>query len=185
MFSKLVLLAPCSCSITSSQLFNLLADLVLQRGWKPRVIVTDSDKCFIGTTGQQFASSMGIELKPLVPYHQQANLAERHIQTLQHVLRALAVESTKDWVDILPAAKLAINSTPSLTTGQVPFDLVYIACPSPPALPSVSDANTEDHLAVANAQLDSAWQTALKHSDKNKTRYDMRHKPLHILNIGN
>ncbi|KAJ1029822.1 hypothetical protein NDA13_003061 [Ustilago tritici] len=75
----------------------------------------------------QFASSIGIKLKPSAPYHQQANPMERHIQTLQHVLCALAVEYAKDWVNILPAAKLAINSTPSLTTRQAPFDLVYIA----------------------------------------------------------
>ncbi|SAM83349.1 uncharacterized protein UBRO_21072 [Ustilago bromivora] len=120
-------------------------------GWKPRVIVTDSDKRFVGATGQQFASS---------------------------------IESTKDWVNILPAAELTINSTPSLTTGQAPFDLVYIARPNPPVLPSVSDANMEDRLAMAKARLDSAWQTALKHSDENKTQYDVRHKPLHILNVG-
>ncbi|SOV01665.1 uncharacterized protein UDID_18167 [Ustilago sp. UG-2017a] len=183
-FSKLVLMALCSSRITSSQLFNLLADLVLQRGWKSRVIVTDSDKRFVGATGQQFASSIGIELKPLAPYHQQANPVEHHIQTLQLVLRALAVESAKDWVDILPAAKLAINSTPSLITGQAPFNLVYIARPNPPVLPSVSDANMEDRLTMAKARLDLAWQTALKHLKENKTQYDMRHKPLHVLKVG-
>ncbi|SPC67793.1 uncharacterized protein UHOD_12042 [Ustilago sp. UG-2017b] len=150
-FSKLVLMALCSSRITSSQLFNLLADLVLQRGWKSRVIVTDSDKRFVGATGQQFASS---------------------------------IESAKDCVDILPAAKLAINSTPSLTTGQAPFNLVYIARPNPPVLPSVSDANMEGHLTMAKARLDLAWQTALKHLEENKTQYDMRHKPLHVLKVG-
>ncbi|KAJ1028001.1 hypothetical protein NDA13_003452 [Ustilago tritici] len=178
-------MAPCSSHITSPQLFNLLANLVLQKGWKPRVIITDSNKCFVSATGKQFASSIGIELKPLAPYHQQANPVERHIQTLKCVLHALAVESAKDWVNILLATKLAINSTPSLTTGQAPFDLIYIARPDPPVLPSVLDVNTEDHLTVAKAQLNSAWQTALQHSEENKAQYDAGHKPLHILNVGN
>ncbi|SAM85678.1 uncharacterized protein UBRO_20381 [Ustilago bromivora] len=128
MFSELVLTAPCSSYITSTQLFNLLADLILRKGWKPKVIITDSDKRFIGITGQRFATSIGTELRPLAPYHQQANPVERHIQMLQCVLHTFAVESAKDWVNILPAAKLAINSTPLLTTEQTPFNL---DCPIP------------------------------------------------------
>ncbi|SYW80787.1 uncharacterized protein UBRO2_04001 [Ustilago bromivora] len=151
MFSELVLTAPCSSYITSTQLFNLLADLILRKGWKPKVIITDSDKRFIGITGQRFATSIGTELRPLAPYHQQANPVERHIQMLQCVLHTFAVESAKDWVNILPAAKLAINSTPLLTTEQTPFNLVYIMWPDLPLLPSVSNINVEDCLAITKA----------------------------------
>ncbi|SAM69443.1 uncharacterized protein UBRO_20460 [Ustilago bromivora] len=157
MFSKLMLTAPCSSRITSTQLFNLLTNLVLCKGWRPKVIITDSDKCFIGATSQRFAASIGTELRPLAPYHQQVNPVKCHIQMLQHVLCAFTVESAKDWVYILPAAELAINSTPSLTTEQTPFDLIYIVQPDLLLLPSVSNVNVEDRLAIAKARLDSAW----------------------------
>ncbi|SAM84392.1 uncharacterized protein UBRO_20308 [Ustilago bromivora] len=62
MFLKLMLTAPCSSHITSTQLFNLHTNLILCKGWKPKVIITDSDKRFIGTTGQRFAASIGTEL---------------------------------------------------------------------------------------------------------------------------
>ncbi|SOV02445.1 uncharacterized protein UDID_19458 [Ustilago sp. UG-2017a] len=155
MFSKLVLMAPCSSCITSAQLFNLLADLVLRKGWKLKVVITDSDKHFVGATGQQFAASIGVQLRLSAPYHQQANPVEHHIQTLQCVLCAFAAESAKYWVDILPAAKLVINSTPSLTTGQALFNLIYIVQPDSPVLPSVSDAKAEECLAITKARLDS------------------------------
>ncbi|KAJ1022896.1 hypothetical protein NDA13_004946 [Ustilago tritici] len=154
MFLKLMLTAPCSSCITSTQLFNLLANLILRKGWKPKVIITDSDKHFIGTTGQE------------------------------HVLHTFSMESAKDWVDILPAAELAINSTPLLTTEQTPFDLVYIVQPDPLLLPSVSNVNMEDCLTIAKARLDFAWQTTLRHLEENKSQYNMKHKPLHVLSIG-
>ncbi|KAJ1026656.1 hypothetical protein NDA13_004029 [Ustilago tritici] len=184
-FSKLVLTAPCTSCITSAQLFDLLADLVLWKGWKPKVVITNSDKCFVGTTGQQFAKSLGVQLEPSAPYHQQANPVEQHIQTLQCVLHAFATESAKDWVDTLPAAELTINSTPSLTTRQAPFDLIYIVQPDSSVLPSVLDTRAVDCLTIAKARLKTAWQTVLQHAEKNKSQYDTRYKPLHILNIGN
>ncbi|CCF51916.1 uncharacterized protein UHO2_04035 [Ustilago hordei] len=183
-FLKLMLTAPCSSSIMSSQLFNSLADLILHKGWRPKIIIMDSDKHFIGVTSQRFATSIGAKLCPLAPYHQQANPVECHIQTLQHVLRAFAMESAKDWVDVLPAAELAINLTPSLTMEQTPFDLVYMVQPDPPLLPSVSNVNIEDHLTIAKACLDSAWQTILQHTEENKPWYDVKHKPLHNLHVG-
>ncbi|CCF50011.1 uncharacterized protein UHOR_14147 [Ustilago hordei] len=166
------------------QLVDSLTDLVLRKGWRPKVIITDSDRRLIGATSQRFAASIGAELCPSAPYHQQANPVECHIQTLQHVLQAFAMESTKDWVNILPAAELAINSTPSLTTEQTPFDLVYIIWPDQPLLPSVSDVTMEDHLSIAKACLESACQTTLQHLEANKSQYDMRHKPLHTLHVG-
>ncbi|SNX82872.1 uncharacterized protein MEPE_01578 [Melanopsichium pennsylvanicum] len=183
-FSKLVLTAPCSASITAPQLFDLLSDLVLRRGWKPKVIVTDSDRRFVGTVGQAFAKRIGAKLRPSAPYHQQANPVERHIQTLQRVLRSLAVDSADNWVDLLPAAELAINSTPSLAKGQAPFDLVYITCSDTPLLPLLSQLEHEDRVAMARARLDAAWQVALRQAEEAKVRYDAKLANLPTLKLG-
>ena len=84
----------------------------------------------------------------------------------------------------MPAAELAINSTPSLATGYAPFDLVYITHPSTPPLPSVSTQDSDDRLAVAKACLEAAWQTALRHAEDQKSRFDARHCPLPALSVG-
>ncbi|UTT87942.1 hypothetical protein NDA17_000757 [Ustilago hordei] len=183
-FSKLVLTSPCTSSVTSTQLFDSLTDLVLHKGWRPKVIITDLDRHLIGATSQRFAASIGAKLHPLAPYHQQANPVECHIQTLQHVLQAFTMESAEDWVNVLPAAELAINSTPSLTTEQMPLDLMYIIQPDQPLLPSLSDVTMEGRLAITKAHLKSAWQTTLQHLEANKSQYDMRHEPLHTLHVG-
>nr|CDI57088.1 uncharacterized protein BN887_02712 [Melanopsichium pennsylvanicum 4] len=182
--SCLLLTAPCTTKATAAELFAILTDLVLRRGWKPKVVITDSDKRFVGAVGQQFAKQIGAELRPSAPYHQQANPVERHIQTLQRVLRALATESAADWVDLLPAAELAINSTPSLATGHAPFDLVYISRPDVAALPSVSQDGADDRLAAAKARLEEAWRTALQQVEEQKARYDAKRQPLPVLKVG-
>ena len=82
LFSRMLLTTPCHSTATAKQLYELLSKLVLQRGWKPTVIVSDSDQRFIGQVGKRFAEDVGATLQPSAPYHQQANPVERHIQTL-------------------------------------------------------------------------------------------------------
>ncbi|SPO28028.1 uncharacterized protein UTRI_05171 [Ustilago trichophora] len=184
LFSRMLVTRACTSRATAADLYKMLTEMVLQRGFTPKVIVLDSDARFIGQVGKRFAESIGAELQPSAPYHQQANPVERHIQTLNRVLRALALDHPEDWPTYLPAAELAINQTPSVATGEAPFDLVYITKVKPSVLPSVSLQSHDDRLAVAKARIETAWQKALNSASKDKRTYNRRHNPLPRLTVG-
>ncbi|KAE8239840.1 hypothetical protein A4X13_0g8044 [Tilletia indica] len=127
LFSRMLLLEPCPASITAEGIAAVLSNRVLRSGWRPRRLVPDSEAHLTGEVMTALAASPGATLAPSVPHHHQANPAERAIQIVKHVLQALSVDSCAHWDKrAVPAAELAMNSTPSVTTGFCPFDLVFL-----------------------------------------------------------
>ncbi|KAE8217909.1 hypothetical protein CF319_g8112 [Tilletia indica] len=130
-FSRMVLVEPCSLDVTAEGIAAILSDRVLRYGWRPRRIVSDSEARLTGAKMTALARSLGADLTPSPPYHQQANAVERAIQTIQRVLQSVSLDSRAHWDRRhAPAVELAMNSTPSVVTGQRPFDLVFISHPS-------------------------------------------------------
>ncbi|KAE8241393.1 hypothetical protein A4X06_0g7555 [Tilletia controversa] len=189
-FSRMVLLTPCHHTITADGIAAIVSDRVLRMGWRPKRIVSDSEARMTGSRMSALASSLGAELIPSSRFHQQANAVERSIQTVQKVLQALSVDSRAHWDRrALPAAELAINSSPSLTTGQRPFDLVFIDHPS--IIHAVFDdeehlgvASFPERLAAASSRLDDARAAIFTARQDQKRRYDARHAPLPTLKPG-
>ncbi|KAE8242688.1 hypothetical protein A4X06_0g6797 [Tilletia controversa] len=130
MFSRMVLLTPCHKEITAEGVAAIVSDRVLRYGWRPRRIVSDSEARVSGSVMSSLATSLGAVATPSTPYHQQANSVERAVQTLQHVLQTLATSSKARWDKrLLPSVELAMNASPSMTTGHRPFDLVFTSHP--------------------------------------------------------
>lgn len=129
-FTKTTLLRPLTTKSGALEVARAIEDSVLRQGWKPSVIISDSDLKFIGTVGRQLAQRIGADLRPSVPYHQQANPAERQIQTLLKTLRVQMLDKPHvTWPDELPALELSLNNTPNGVTGYAPYDLLYIHRP--------------------------------------------------------
>ncbi|KAE8223477.1 hypothetical protein CF319_g3496 [Tilletia indica] len=190
LFSRMMLLHPCSSTIDALGIAAVLSDRVLRYGWNPRRLISDSESKMVGSTMQALARSMGAVLEPSPPHHQQANPVERSIQTVQTVLKALSVSGHTNWdTRIVPAAELAINSTPNLTTGYRPFDLVFLAQPS--IVHAVFDASDPEgvgsfgeRLAAANARLEDAYAAIRRAREGQKSRYDRRRAPLPNISVG-
>ncbi|KAE8217294.1 hypothetical protein CF319_g8588 [Tilletia indica] len=189
-FSKMILLEPCSAGITAEGIAAIVSNRVLRFGWRPRRIVSDSEARVSGSVMTSLAESLHADLTPSPPHHQQANAVERAIQTVQQVLKALAVDGSAHWDRrLIPAIELAMNSTPSLVTGFRPFDLVFLSHPD--AAHAVFDA--EDHLGVsafservaaAGERLHDARQATFAARTDQKRRYDRRRRPLAQLQPG-
>ncbi|KAE8245123.1 hypothetical protein A4X03_0g7500 [Tilletia caries] len=131
LFSRMVLLEPCSSDVTAEGIAAIIADRVLRMGWRPRRLVSDSEARMTGAVMQELARSLGAVVVASPPHHQQANTVERFIQTVQVTLRAMCLESKRAWDRrAVPAVELAVNSTPNVSTGLRPFDLVFISHPS-------------------------------------------------------
>ncbi|KAE8244750.1 hypothetical protein A4X13_0g6302 [Tilletia indica] len=189
-FSRMVLLTPCSKDITAEGVVAIVSDRVLRMGWRPRRIITDSEAKVSGQVMAALANSLGARLTPSTPYHQQANSVERAIQTARHVLQRLSVQSKAHWDRrALPSAELAINSTPSLTSGFCPFDLVFISHPS--IVHAVFDAQEHagvetfpERLAAAAERLRDARVAIDESRLEQKRRYDGRRASLPGLKVG-
>ncbi|KAE8218241.1 hypothetical protein CF319_g7848 [Tilletia indica] len=189
-FSRMVLLTPCHHTITADGIAAIISDRVLRMGWRPKRIVSDSEARMTGARMTDLASSLGAELTPSTPHHQQANAVERSIQTAQKVLQALSVDSKAHWdVRALPSAELAINSSPSVSTGYRPFDLIFVDHPS--IVHAVFDddehlgvASFPERLAAASARLDDARVALDAARREHKRRYDTRRAPLPTLQVG-
>ncbi|KAE8218234.1 hypothetical protein CF319_g7853 [Tilletia indica] len=189
-FSRMVLLQPCSKDISAAGVAAVISDRVLRLGWRPRRITSDSEAKMIGRDMQALAASLGAVLTPSPPHHQQANVVERFIQTVQVTMRTMCLESSRSWDRrVVPAVELALNSSPNVTTGQRPFDLVFISHPD--AVHALFDAPEHDgvgsfdeNLAAAVERLVEARETIDAARAVQKQRYDRRRRPLPTLVVG-
>ncbi|KAE8217981.1 hypothetical protein CF319_g8051 [Tilletia indica] len=190
LFSRMMLLTPCHKDITAEGVAAIVADRVLRLGWRPKRLVADSEARVSGSVMASLATSLGAELTPSSPYHQQANAVERAIQTVQQVLRAMAVDSKAHWDKrILPAVELAINGTPSLTTGFRPFDLVFLSHPD--VIHAVFDGQEhlgvhsfDERLAAGAERLQEAKSAIDAARQHQKQRYDAKRASIPELRTG-
>ncbi|KAE8239128.1 hypothetical protein A4X06_0g8495, partial [Tilletia controversa] len=190
-FSRMVLIEPCVNTITAEGVAAIVSNRVLRYGWLPRRIVSDSEARLTGSVMTALARSLGASLTPSPPYHQQANAVERAIQTVQTVLQSVSLESHAHWDRRLaPAVELAMNSTPSLSTGQRPFDLVFVSHPD--VVHAVFDGEEEhagvggfdERLAAAEERLVEARRCILLAREDQKRRYDQSRAPPVSLRVG-
>ncbi|KAE8220870.1 hypothetical protein CF326_g8671, partial [Tilletia indica] len=189
-FSRMVLIEPCSLEVTAEGVAAILSERVLRYGWRPRRIVSDSEARFTGAKMSTLARSLGAEITPSPPYHQQANAVERAIQTIQHVLQSVSLDARAHWDKRhAPAVELAMNSTPSVVTGERPFDLVFISHPS--VVHAVFDGaehlgvgSFDERLAAANERMAEVREHINAARLDQKRRYDRSRAALAKLRVG-
>ncbi|KAE8228281.1 hypothetical protein CF326_g6792 [Tilletia indica] len=190
LFSRMILLTPCHKDITAEGVAAIIADRVLRFGWRPKRLVADSESRVSGAIITSLAASLGATLTPSSPYHQQANAVERAIQTVQQVLRSMAVESKAHWDKrILPAVELAMNNTPALSTGFRPFDLIFLSHPD--VVHAVFDSQEhlgvhsfEERITAASERLREAHTNLQSARSDQKRRYDSRRAAIPALRVG-
>ncbi|KAE8229428.1 hypothetical protein CF326_g5602 [Tilletia indica] len=190
LFSRMVLLTPCHKDITAEGIAAIVADRVLRLGWRPKRIVSNSESRVSGSVMSALATSLGAVSTPSSPYHQQANAVERAIQTAQQVLRTMAVDSRAYWDKrVLPAVELAMNSTPALSTGFRPFDLVFLSHPD--IVHAVFDAHEhlgvhsfDERLTAGAERLQEAYENLQVARQDQKRRYDTRRATVPPLSVG-
>ncbi|KAE8223931.1 hypothetical protein CF326_g8116, partial [Tilletia indica] len=189
-FSRMILLNPCRSTIDAAGIAAILSDRVLRQGWRPRRLISDSESRVTGQVMQALAASLNARMTPSPPHHQQANAVERAVQTVQHALRSMIGATAARWDRrVVPAVELAFNSTPSVSTGYSPFDLVFIAHPG--MVHAVFDADGsggeepfEDKLFAASERLDDARRAIGASRTQQKRRYDASRGTLPVLQVG-
>ncbi|KAE8184734.1 hypothetical protein CF328_g7766 [Tilletia controversa] len=189
-FSRMVLLEPCKATIDAAGIAAIVSNRILRLGWRPRRLVSDAEARVTGRVMQALAESLKAQLTPSPPHHQQANVVERAVQTVQHALRALTEKRAAGWDRrAVPAVEVAMNSTPNVTTGYAPFDLVFLAHPGAAhAVIDVGNARPgesfEDRLLAATERLEDACRAIGVARAQQKRRYDASRGALPVLAVG-
>ncbi|KAG8171994.1 hypothetical protein JTE90_000411 [Oedothorax gibbosus] len=99
--------------------------LIFSRWGFPKVLQCDNGTSFTSNLTSTFFEKFGIRVVHSSVRHPQSNSVERWHRTLKRLLKALCVESGKDWEKILPAALLALRTVTHETTGFSPAELVH------------------------------------------------------------
>ena len=96
-------------------------EIVSQYGW-PDGIITNRDTRFASNFCQALMGRMDVKSKLSMAYRPQTDgQTERMNQVIKAHLRAFINFEQDDWVELLPAAQLAYNTSRSETTKQTPF----------------------------------------------------------------
>lgn len=186
-FTKTTFLRPLTSKANALDIWAAVEDSVLRLGWQLSFIISDSDSKFVGKVGQQVANRIGAILRPSVPYHQQANPAERQIQTILNALKVQMLDlKHANWVQEVPALELNLNNTPNAVTGFSPYDLIFVHRPKliETILEHDGVTRAEEKWAFSAAKLREAARRALEVRRKQKERFDARRANIPDLRVG-
>lgn len=176
-FSKAVILRPLQSTASARDCALVFFDALVSRGFLPCRLITDRDPKFVSDFWSSLIRCLRIECKLISAYHQQADPAERYIQTIQTLLRLYVIND--DWVDCLPFIELLMNNTQNTSIGLSPNQLVFIDPPDPvPILDRPPNADVPDvstRLAMAKARIQLARDNLARTSAAQKRYYDRQH----------
>jgi len=130
--TKMAHFVPTVSSASAADVANLFVANIFKLHGLPKSIVSDRDPKFTGELWKTLWSALEVDLKMSTAYHPQSDgQTERTIRTLEQYLRAL-VTPDKSWLDALPLAEYAYNSSVHSSTKATPFELMYGFTPPPP-----------------------------------------------------
>lgn len=117
---------PCSKTTTAEQLAYLFErDIVSVHLW-PDNIVSDRDKLFVSKFWQGLMQRMGVKSKLSTAFHPQTDgQTERLNQILETYLRAYVNFEQDNWLELLPTAQIAYNTTFVESTKISPFFALF------------------------------------------------------------
>jgi hypothetical protein len=120
--TKMVILQPTRSTASTEDVAEMLFTSVICKGFLPSTIISDRDPKYTSDLWAAVMKKLGTKIQLTTPYHwhQQADPAERTIQTVKSVLRCY---NGVDWVKRLPYVELALNEGKNDSTGFAPHDL--------------------------------------------------------------
>uniref|UniRef100_A0A0N5C618 RNA-directed DNA polymerase n=1 Tax=Strongyloides papillosus TaxID=174720 RepID=A0A0N5C618_STREA len=123
-FSKFVTLNPMPKQDFECIALALMQNVFMKHAFYP-IIHSDNASNFKSNQFKEWLLKMNIELTHSSEYHHEGNaLAERYIQSAQHILYKLAKDKPKEWDKFIPSVEFLMNSNTSEISGYSPFFLM-------------------------------------------------------------
>lgn len=141
LFSKFVILIPCSKTISGNDVFNLLLSNIFNHFSFPKTILSDQDPHWHSSVKQQLFSSLGIKMKFTTAYHPQTNgVVEQMDWELGTYLCKYCSTLPQDWLHFIPLFEFSFNSLPHGEAQSILFKTLFgfILSYIPPLLDSTN-----------------------------------------------
>ncbi|KAH7556815.1 reverse transcriptase [Bipolaris maydis] len=117
---------PTEETITADECAYEVSKAMVSEHGIPEEFITDRDKLFTSKYWSTFLAKLGVKKKLSTSFHPETDgQTERTNQTLEQYLRMYANKLQDNWVELLPTAQLAYNSTKSATTKHSPHYANY------------------------------------------------------------
>ncbi|RYP15236.1 hypothetical protein DL767_010348 [Monosporascus sp. MG133] len=117
---------PFKGTATAEQLAYAFIRYYLDKHGVPEKIISDRDKLFTSKFGTSFFKQIGAKLRFSTAYHPQTDgQTERLNQTLEQYLRSYVNYQQNNWVELLPLAQIAYNTSVNEDMGISPHTAVY------------------------------------------------------------
>jgi len=124
--TKATKFVPTEETITAEECAYEVTKALISEHGAPEEFITDRDKLFTSKYWDTFLAKLGVKKKLSTSFHPETDgQTERTNQTLEQYLRMYANKLQDNWVELLPTAQLAYNSTKSATTRQSPHYANY------------------------------------------------------------
>ncbi|USP73296.1 Reverse Transcriptase [Curvularia clavata] len=117
---------PTEETITAEECAYEVSKALISEHGMPEEFITDRDKLFTSKYWSTFLAKLGVKKKLSTSFHPETDgQTERTNQTLEQYLRFYANKLQDNWVELLPTAQLAYNSSRSATTKYSPHYANY------------------------------------------------------------
>ena len=113
-------------TIDAETIAKLLVNEIIPRHGAPRTLLSDRGKNFLSLLVAEVCKLYSIKKINTTSYHPQKDgLVERMNSTLCQTLSMFVSKNHKDWAVFVPSALFAFRTSPSESTGETPFYLLY------------------------------------------------------------
>ena len=185
--TKQAIFVPTTTGLTAETLASLYLKHVFSKHGLPDTIISDRGSEFTSDFWRAITSALGIELHLSTAFHPKTDgQTERVNQILEQYLRIYGDYSQTDWVDLLPLAEFAYNSTTHSATGVSPFFANKGYNPRAAFEPTGTGDMTTTHNYVANlSDLHAHLRLELQKSlESAAAQYDKHHLPTPAYQVG-
>lgn len=109
---------------TAEGVVKAFRERILSRFGTPKLLITDNGSQFTSRILDNYLRHIGVRRQFTAPYCPQENPTERANRTIKTIIAQLAENQHNKWDEYLPEISLAVNSSPSESTGYSPAFLV-------------------------------------------------------------
>jgi RNase H-like domain found in reverse transcriptase/Integrase zinc binding domain/Reverse transcriptase (RNA-dependent DNA polymerase)/Integrase core domain len=159
-FSKWVISIPCTKTMNTAQLCDVLYKEVFSWVGLPESITGDRDSRLTASQMRALLKFLNIKLKLSVAYHPQTDgTTERFHSTMLQMLRAFVNSTQRDWSEHVPALLYAYHNTVHTATGFTPHMLLFGWNPRDLRAPLYSGENADPDMCSGDADVDEWLRT--------------------------
>ena len=169
--TKYAYFVPYKESSTAEDIAFTFSKIVISQHGLPKRIITDRDKLFTSKFWTSLMQQLGIKHSLSTAFHPQTDgQTERLNQTLEQYLRSYVNYDQDNWVELLPTAQWAYNSSDNEAIRMTPFEANHGYNPTitvqQPEVDTPRATKTATSLQQTHAHLQQEWiflQNRMKH----------------------